>query len=318
MKRTKNIPEAIKAIKGGGLVAFATETVYGLGADAGNDAAVARIFDAKGRPQFNPLIVHVSSTEKAKQLGEFNETAVKLADAFWPGPLTLVLPRVKNCPVSLLASAGLDSLAIRVPAHQQARALLEAFDGPVVAPSANPSGSISPTTPDHVAHGLDGKIDMVLDGGPCAVGVESTIISCLSEAPVILRHGGIARCDIENIVGTSADGVTVNEKNPCAPGQLTSHYAPEAAVRLEVVRPQKDETLLGFGPNAAPADWNLSPSGDLSEAAANLFAMLHEIDASGVQKIAVSPIPKQGLGEAINDRLERAAAARPQGGKDDG
>lgn len=310
MKRTTDMEKAVVHLQNGELVAFPTETVYGLGADACNDSAVAAIYQAKGRPQFNPLIVHVAALLEARTLGAFNATAAKLAQVFWPGPLTLVVPRQSDCPVSLLASAGLDTLAIRVPAHPLAQGLLARFDGPLVAPSANPSGGISPTTAAHVLQGLGDKIAMVLDGGDCRVGVESTILSCLDKEPVILRHGGVVRQDIERVLGTSVSDGRENSKNPTAPGQLQSHYAPVASVRLNVTQPDKDETLLGFGPGAPLAALNLSVSGDLTEAAANLFDMLHRLDQQGVAKIAVSPIPQTGLGEAINDRLTRAAAPR--------
>ncbi len=310
MERTTDISAAVDFLNSGRLVAFPTETVYGLGGDACNDTAVAAIFAAKGRPQFNPLIVHVASMEAAQELAEFNPTARNLADAFWPGPLTLVLPRLDQCPVSLLASAGLNSLAIRVPAHPLAQSLLQQFDGPVVAPSANPSGAISPTSADHVVAGLVGKIDMVLDGGDCDVGVESTIISCMGNEPVILRHGGLAREAIEAVLGVSISDGHQDAENPTAPGQLLSHYAPRASVRLEVIDPAKDEALLGFGSLAVEPVLNLSTTGDLTEAAANLFKMLHQLDKMGVDKIAISPIPNHGLGEAINDRLRRAATPR--------
>jgi len=310
MKRTTDISLAADRLKSGGLVAFATETVYGLGADARNDQAVAAIYKAKGRPQFNPLIVHVALLEVAQKLGTFNDVAQKLAGAFWPGPLTLVVPRLPDCPVSLLATAGLDSLAIRVPAHKQAQALLEQFDGPVVAPSANPSGAVSPTSVEHVIAGLGGKIDMVLDGGDCAVGVESTIVSCLEEKPVILRHGGLVRAEIEAVLGVAVADGQIDSNNPTAPGQLQSHYAPRAKLRLNVVRPQKHEAFLEFGPCDIEPDLNLSPKADLAEAAANLFKMLHLLDTGVVDNIAVAPIPNYGLGEAINDRLHRAAARR--------
>ncbi len=308
MKRTTDISLAANHLSSGELVAFATETVYGLGADASNDRAVAAIFKAKGRPQFNPLIVHVASAEAAQKLGAFNQVAQKLAQALWPGPLTLVVPRLADCPVSLLASAGLDSLAIRVPAHAQAQQFLGKFGGPVVAPSANPSGFISPTSAEHVVAGLEGRINMVLDGGDCPVGVESTIVSCLASDPVILRHGGLTRVDIEKVLGGVISDGHDDAAHPTAPGQLKSHYAPNASVRLNVTRLQQDEVLLGFGP--VEAEFNLSPNGDLTQAAANLFKMLHMLDQSGVEKIAVSPIPDHGLGEAINDRLSRAATPR--------
>jgi len=313
MKRTTDISTAIAHLKNHGLVAFPTETVYGLGGDACNDQVVAKIYAAKGRPQFNPLIVHVASFEAAKELAQFNLVALKLAEKFWPGPLTIVVPRLPDCPVSLLASAGLDSLAIRVPAHPLAQRLLKQYGGPLVAPSANPSGAISPTSTEHVIAGLEGKIDMVLDGGECEVGVESTIVSCLDDVPVILRHGGVPRSDIEALLAMKVADGAENAKTPTAPGQLLSHYAPKARVRLEVSEPASDEAYLGFGSLAVEPLLNLSTKGDLTEAAANLFKMLHQLDRQGVEKIAVSPIPNHGLGEAINDRLRRAAAPRETG-----
>ena len=308
MKSTTDISLAVAQLNSGGLVAFATETVYGLGGDARNDSAVARIYQAKGRPQFNPLIVHVASFEAARKLGKFGDIAQKLAQTFWPGPLTLVVPRLPDCPVSLLATAGLDSLAIRVPVHPQAQELLAEFGGPVVAPSANPSGFISPTSVGHVVAGLGGRIDMVLDGGDCPVGVESTIVSLVGDSPVILRHGGLARADIEAALGMAVSDGRDDAAQPTAPGQLKSHYAPKASVRLNVTKPNQDEVLLGFGP--VEAEFNLSVTGDLRQAAANLFKMLHLLDSRGVDKIAVSPVPDTGLGEAINDRLNRAATPR--------
>lgn len=306
---TQSITLAAEALIEGKLVAFPTETVYGLGADATQDRAVAEVFAAKGRPAFNPLIVHVSSLEEAAALGEFNAEASELGKLFWPGPLTLVVPRRQGCPVSLLASAGLGSLAIRVPKHPVAQAFLKAVRRPVVAPSANPSGRISPTTAAHVRAGLGDKVSVILDGGPSAIGLESTIIGFLDGQPSLLRPGGLAREEIERALGhrlvSGGDA-----KAPSAPGQLESHYAPKARVRLDAEAAREGEAYLAFG--AAPeARYNLSPSGDLVEAAANLFRLLHEIDATGVAAIAVAPIPRHGLGEAINDRLNRAAAPRP-------
>ena len=310
MKRTTDISTAVAHLKNHKLVAFPTETVYGLGGDGCNDQVVAKIYEAKGRPQFNPLIVHVASFKAARELAQFNLMACKLAEKFWPGPLTLVVPRLPDCPVSLLASAGLDSLAIRVPAHPLAQALLKKYGGPLVAPSANPSGAISPTSAAHVMAGLEGKIDMVLDGGECKVGVESTIVSCLEDAPVILRHGGLPRSNIEALLAMKVADGAENAKTPTAPGQLLSHYAPKASVRLNVTEPFADEVYLGFGTCSVEPALNLSANASLTEAAANLFKMLHQLDQQGVEKIAVSPIPDHGLGEAINDRLRRAAAPR--------
>ncbi|MGX0976629.1 L-threonylcarbamoyladenylate synthase [Roseovarius sp. MBR-51] len=291
----------------GGLVAFPTETVYGLGADARNDLAVARIFEAKGRPRFNPLIVHVESAAMAQTYVEWSDAAEILASAFWPGPLTLVLPMQAGCGLSRLVTADLPTLAIRVPAHPVAHALLAEFRGPVAAPSANPSGRISPTSAGHVLAGLSGRIEAVVDGEACPVGVESTIVG-LAGAPTLLRPGGIPSEVLEAALGMPLDLYQTGDA-PVAPGQMQSHYAPGARVRLNATDRQDGEVLLGFGP--LDADLNLSPSGDLVEAAANLFGHLHALDARNAAGIAVSPIPEIGLGRAINDRLRRAAAPRP-------
>ena len=309
----QDIDKAAQLLRSGGLVAFPTETVYGLGADATDDRAVARIYEAEDRPEFNPLIVHVASIETAKALGVFDEAATALAAAFWPGALTLVVPRAENCPISLLASAGMDSIALRVPAHPVAHELLKKAALPIAAPSANRSGRISPTASEHVMASLDGRIDMVLDGGVCGIGLESTIVSCLAAPPALLRPGGIAHEVIEEVLGTPLVLAQDNSDMPIAPGQLKSHYAPRAAVRMNAIKIQDDEVLLAFGsdlPAHAGAALNLSESGNLGEAAANLFAMLHELDASGAVGIAVMPIPQIGLGLAINDRLNRASAER--------
>lgn len=296
-----------ETLSAGGLVALPTETVYGLGADARNDTAVARIFEAKGRPRFNPLIVHVASAQVAQRYVHWSDTAQKLADAFWPGALTLVLPIRDDAGLSPLVTAELPTLAIRVPAHPVAQALLAAFDGPVAAPSANPSGKISPTTTQHVIDGLSGRIEAILDGGPCPVGVESTIVG-LSGTPTLLRPGGVASEDIESVLG--APLIQRNQHDPLtAPGQMLSHYAPGASVRLNATTIEPNELLLGFGP--VNCTLNLSESGNLVEAAANLFHHLHALDAMAPKGIAVSPIPMTGLGAAINDRLSRAAAPRP-------
>lgn len=301
------IDKALEVLSAGGLVAFPTETVYGLGADATQDMAVARIYEAKGRPQFNPLIAHVLNVDAALELAEFPSDAMKLATRFWPGPLTLVLPRRDPCPVSMLASAGLASLALRVPAHPMALDLLRGFGKPIVAPSANPSGRISPTTAEHVRAGLGRKVDLILDGGPSAVGLESTIVSFLDERPRLLRSGGLSREALEVALGYELLlGPVAGPLH--APGQLDSHYAPRAQMRLNAATWQKGEAQLGFGTYDAPL--NLSPKGDVVEAAANLFSMLHRLDAEGATTIAVAPIPNSGLGEAINDRLTRAAAPR--------
>jgi L-threonylcarbamoyladenylate synthase len=300
------IARAAETLSAGGLIALPTETVYGLGADARDDHAVARIFQAKGRPHFNPLIVHVASAQVAQRYVEWSDTAQRLASAFWPGALTLVLPLRADAGLSPLVTAELPTLAIRVPAHPVAQALLAAFDGPVAAPSANPSGKISPTTAQHVIDGLSGRIEGILDGGPCPVGVESTIIG-LSGAPMLLRPGGVAAEEIEAILG--APLAQRDQSDPLtAPGQMLSHYAPGARVRLNATDITEDELLLGFGP--VTCTLNLSESGDLVEAAANLFHHLHALDAMNPKGIAVSPVPMRGLGIAINDRLARAAAPR--------
>ena len=302
----KDVETAADILRGGGLVAFPTETVYGLGADATNDHAVAKIYAAKGRPSFNPLIAHVEDVEQAFGLAQFPAGALTLAARFWPGPLTLVLPRKDGCKVSLLASAGLPSIAIRVPRHPLALELIRAVGRPVVAPSANVSGRISPTTAQHVRDGLGSKVDLILDGGPSAVGLESTIVSFLDETPRLLRAGGLSRDEIEKALGRKLEGATAGPFH--APGQLESHYAPSASLRLNAHAWQAGEARLGFGTLDAPL--NLSRKGDVVEAAANLFAMLHQLDATKPKMIAVAAIPMQGLGEAINDRLRRAAAPR--------
>ncbi len=300
------ISRAADLLRAGQLVAFPTETVYGLGADARNDTAVAQIFAAKGRPSFNPLIVHVADLAAARSLADFNATALRLAEAFWPGPLTLVLPLKGDNPLSPLVSAGLPTVAIRIPEHALGHALLCQFGGPIAAPSANPSGSVSPSRAQHVIDGLAGRIAAVLDGGRCPVGLESTIVGFQPTA-TLLRPGGLPPEIIEQCLGEKLASPQA-QSTPSAPGQLTSHYAPNAAIRLNVSKAEKDETLLGFGP--VDCDLNLSPTGDLVQAAASLFHALRELDARDVAKIAVSPIPMHGLGIAINDRLSRAAAPR--------
>lgn len=310
---------AADCLAGGGLVAFPTETVYGLGADATNGEAVARLYMAKGRPAFNPLIAHVADLAAARRLARFNADAERLA-ALWPGPLTLVLPKAPDCPVSDLATAGLDSIAVRIPAHPVAQAILAAFGKPVVAPSANQSGHVSPTTAAHVVSDLDSRIDLVVDGGATPVGVESTIVACL-EAPVLLRPGGLPRAEIERVLGHPLADAPAGEPDtdpdaPLAPGMLASHYAPKARMRLAADRVGVGEALLAFGrtlpPGAADAAavLNLSEDGDLVQAAARLFSHLRTLDGSGATLIAVMPVPHDGLGEAINDRLARAAAPR--------
>jgi L-threonylcarbamoyladenylate synthase len=313
------IAAAVRCLAGGGLVAFPTETVYGLGADASNSAAIARLYQAKGRPAFNPLIAHVRDIGAAMRMARFDARATALAEAFWPGPLTLVLPKAKDCPVADLATAGLETIAIRVPAHAIAREILRAFGGPVVAPSANLSGHVSPTTAAHVQGDLKGRIDLIVDGGPVEVGVESTIIGCF-DAPVLLRPGGVPRGEIERVLGRAlvqpAADADSDTGQPLAPGMLASHYAPRTRVRRNADRVEAGEALLAFGSYAVPgvdaatAVMNLSARGDLAEAAANLFGYLRALDAKGARAIAVMPVPQHGLGEAINDRLRRAAAGR--------
>jgi L-threonylcarbamoyladenylate synthase len=308
------IAEAARCLAAGGLVAFPTETVYGLGADATNGPAIARLYAAKGRPTFNPLIAHVTDISSARALALFDPAAGRLAGAFWPGPLTLVLPKAGNCPVAELATAGLDSIAVRVPDHPVARSVVAGLGRPVVAPSANRSGHVSPTTATHVMTDLRGRIDLILDGGPAAVGVESTIVACL-DAPTLLRPGGLPRAEIERVLGAplaEPPGAPA-EDAPLAPGMLASHYAPRAALRLDAEAVRPDEALLAFGPAPLPGavrTLNLSASSDLVEAAANLFSHLRALDAAGVAVIAAMPVPHDGLGEAINDRLQRAAAPR--------
>lgn len=299
------IVRAAALLAGGELVSFPTETVYGLGADARNGTAVAGVYDAKGRPSFNPLIVHLSGQDAAQGLAVWSDRAEILASAFWPGPLTLVLPLQDGHGLSPLVTAGLPSVALRVPAHPAAQALLAAFGGPVAAPSANPSGRISPTTADHVLAGLDGRIAAVLDDGACAVGLESTIVGLAGNAPQLLRAGGLPVEAIETALGETlaqSEGPAIT-----APGQLASHYAPQEKVRLNAQAALGDEVLLGFGDMVC--DLNLSKTGDLVEAAANLFGHLHQLDATG-RPIAVADVPNRGLGRAINDRLRRAAAPR--------
>jgi L-threonylcarbamoyladenylate synthase len=313
------IEAAARILGRGGLVAFPTETVYGLGADATNAAAVAGIYAAKGRPAFNPLISHVGDAAAAHALARFDAAAAALAAAFWPGPLTLVLPKTPQCPVADLATSGLDTIAVRVPAHPVAHALIAALGRPVVAPSANRSGHISPTTADHVLADLRERIDLVLDGGPTRVGLESTVLACLDGGVTLLRPGGLPRDAIERVLGRPVQEATVaadEGEAPLAPGMLSSHYAPHAMLRLDADDVRPGEALLAFGPQLpagaerATRTLNLSPRGDLIEAAANLFSHLRELDRAAAASIAVMPIPHEGLGEAINDRLARAAAPR--------
>jgi len=309
----QSVAEAARLLREGQLVAFPTETVYGLGGDATNDRAVAAIFEAKGRPQFNPLISHVLDAAAAQKFVRWNDTAEKLAARLWPGPLTLVLPRSPGSPISLLATAGLDSVAIRAPSHPVAQALIRAAGLPIAGPSANRSGAVSPTRAEHVAESLGARVPLILDGGPCLVGVESTVLDLTTDTPTLLRPGGATREAIEAVIGPIAvsDALPSGDQARKSPGQLASHYAPSRPVRLNAHDVGADEGLLAFGP-AIPAGavltYNLSPSGDLGEAAANLFAMMRALDRPGIGRIAVMPIPETGLGLAINDRLRRAAA----------
>jgi L-threonylcarbamoyladenylate synthase len=308
----ENASEAGALLARGGLVAFPTETVYGLGADAGDPAAVAALYAAKGRPSFNPLIAHVPSIVEARTIAVFDADAERLAAAFWPGPLTLVLPAAPGCPVCDLARSGLDTVAVRAPDHPTAHAVLRAAGRPIVAPSANRSGKVSPTTAAHVLADLDGLIDAVVDGGATRVGLESTIVACLDGAPTLLRPGGVPREAIEAALGQALALPSDDPHAPASPGRLASHYAPAAALRLDAVAPAAGEAWLGFGPDGVTdgVRETLSASGDLEEAAARLFAALRSLDATGVARIAVAPIPSGGLGDAIRDRLARAAAPR--------
>jgi L-threonylcarbamoyladenylate synthase len=313
------IAAAVRILAAGGLVAFPTETVYGLGAEASNGAAVARLYEAKGRPSFNPLIAHVADLAAARALARFDADALRLAETFWPGPLTLVVPKAAGCPVSDLATAGLETIAVRVPDHAVAQRILAGLRRPMAAPSANRSGHVSPTTAAHVLADLGGRIDLIVDGGATAVGVESTIVACLG-APMLLRPGGVAREVIEHALGRRlADapaGAAAGADAPLAPGMLASHYAPRTPLRLNAERVERGEALLAFGPKLAAGAGqaarveNLSERGDLIEAAANLFSHLRALDAASATTIAVMPVPRQNLGEAINDRLTRAANPR--------
>lgn len=305
----ETIARAAELLREGRLVAFPTETVYGLGADAESPSAVAAIFAAKNRPRFNPLISHFPDAASALAQVTASDTARRLADAFWPGALTLVLPRAPAGTICDLACAGLDTAAVRVPAHPVAHDLLRAVGRPVAAPSANRSGRISPTTAAHVSAELGERVAMILDAGPCRIGLESTVVGFEGDSPVLLRPGGVAAEDIEAVAGPLAAPQQPADA-PTSPGMLSSHYAPEATLRLEAQAPEAGETYLGFGPGPA-ATLNLSPSGDLVEAAANLFTMLRTLDDGSGARIAVAPIPERGLGRAINDRLRRAAAPRP-------
>ncbi len=319
-----NIRRAAEVLAQGGLVGMPTETVYGLAADATNDLAVASIFEAKGRPSFNPVIVHVNDLHAAADIVDLNDKAEHLASIFWPGPLTMILPRRAGTAVSLLTSAGLPTQAIRIPAHPVARKLIDALGRPIAAPSANASGSLSPTTPQHVAQSLGDKAGVILAGGKAGVGLESTVIDMTGDVPVVLRPGGITIEDLRMNMGQVDVSIEAVDDKPKSPGQLLRHYAPKTKLRLKAVDVAPDEALLAFGSmrfmgirgggfaKDLPSDQllNLSEKGDLTEAAANLFSMLHQLDQTNVSGIAVMNIPDTGLGMAINDRLKKAAGAQ--------
>lgn len=302
--RGANAEDAARALAAGGLVILPTETVYGLAADAADPKAVAAVYEAKGRPRFNPLIAHVADMAAARRFAALDDRALALARAFWPGPLTLVAPITDPAAVCDLARAGLDTVAVRAPAHPAAQAVLAAFGRPVVAPSANRSGRPSPTRFSDAVEETGAFAAAAVDGGPCAVGVESTVVALLDGPPRLLRSGGVTRVEIEALVGPLAQAADDARRSP---GRLALHYAPDAPVRLQAVAPRPGEAFLAFGPSPVQTPFNLSPAGDLREAAANLFAFLRAADRTGPAAIAVAPIPDQGLGEAINDRLKRAA-----------
>ncbi len=311
--------KAVAALRRGELVAFPTETVYGLGADARNEEAVVSIFAAKGRPARNPLIVHVKDLETARLYGHFNDQALSLAREFWPGPLTLVVPLRQDAGLPQQVTAGLETIALRVPAGKTALDLLNGFDGPIAAPSANRSGKISPTEAEHVEEDLGERVAMILDGGPCSRGLESTILTQTGERVALLRSGAVSAEEIIRFLGSEDQLIIHSESDtdperPVSPGRLASHYAPNARLRLNALEPREGEMMLAFGPDAPEKviGVNLSPAGDLAEAAANLYAYLHILDETGIDTIAVMPIPDTGLGRAINDRLQRAAAPRPE------
>ena len=303
----ESVNEAARHLRAGRLVALPTETVYGLAADATNEDAVMALYRIKDRPRFNPLIVHVLDLKKAREIGEFDALSEALAKRFWPGPLTLVVRRARHCPVSKVVSAGLDTVALRVPSHPVMRAVLERAGVPLAAPSANPSGGVSPTEARHVAEAMGAEIPLILDGGSCRHGVESTVIRVLEGRTLLLRPGAIPRAEIEAVTGPLVDP---NAEEGSSPGRLAGHYAPKTPVRLEATSVDSDECLLAFGIPIAghpKAVRNLSLRGDLGEAAANLFGHLRALDKVSCRAIAVMPVPDYGLGEAINDRLRRAA-----------
>lgn len=300
---TETVEAVVQALRAGRLAILPTETVYGLAADAARPEAVAAIFEAKGRPRFNPLIAHVSDAAQAETIAVFDDAARRLAEAFWPGPLTIVAPVRPGDRVCDLARAGLDSVAVRVPGHAKARAVISAFGGAVVAPSANRSGRPSPTTFADAVEETGAYAAAALDGGPCAVGVESTVVSIVDGRVSLLRPGAVTRAEIEALIGPLVERAQGHR----SPGRLTTHYAPDAPVRIEAEAAGEGEILLGFGPGVGDPRWSLSPTGDLREAAARLFRLFREADRERPTGIAVSPVPREGLGEAINDRLRRAA-----------
>lgn len=311
----ENIARAASFLRDGVLVAFPTETVYGLGANASDGRAIARLFEAKGRPRFNPLIVHVADSDQAARLGVFDDRARLLAEQFWPGPLTLVVPMAEGAPIHGLVTAGLDTVGLRVPAHPVAQKLIAFSRVPVAAPSANRSGRVSPTTAEHVASDFEPVQGLIVNGGRCPGGLESTIIGLAGDPPLLLRPGGVPRAEIEEVLDQPLQRPEDQPDAPASPGMLTSHYAPRSRVRLNALAPREGEVLLGFGPGAPPETiLNLSETGDIVEAAANLFGYLRALDNCHADTIAVMPIPNEGLGEAINDRLARAAAPKPNGG----
>lgn len=303
---TNEIQNAAMQLCDGNLVAFPTETVYGLGANAFNDRAVASIYMAKKRPSFNPLIVHFANVNDVKQEVIWNDRAEKLAEIFWPGALTLILKRIKDCKLSDLVSAGLSTVAVRIPFHNVAQELIKKAACPIAAPSANASGKISPTTAGHVEKSLGGLIPIIIDGGPCTIGLESTVVDLSGETPILLRTGGITKDQIKRTIGPIL--LPSNKSKISSPGMLNRHYAPDIPIRINVTKFSKSENVIGFGPDAPPSALNLSYKGDLVEAAANLFNFMHELNKPGAKPIAVMPIPKQGLGLAINDRLRRASS----------
>lgn len=310
----ESIQRAAGLLRAGELVAFPTETVYGLGADATNDGAIGKVYEVKGRPASNPLIIHVAAMEEAREIAEFDRRAEILAETFWPGPLTLVLPRREKSPITRRACAGLDTVAVRIPNNKVALTLLRSCERPIAGPSANRSGRTSPTTARHVWDSLGGTVAMILDGGLCTVGIESTVLNLAQDSPLLLRPGDVSANEIAELIGPIAEPTQASEAMPTSPGRALSHYAPALPVRLHAIGARRDEALLAFGPDVpqgAAKTLNLSPEGDVEEAAANLYRMLIELDDPAYSGIAVMAVPEKGVGRAINDRLKRAAAPRP-------